>query len=268
MPGDVTASTVSCRPILEGKRILVTRTPEQAADLAQRLQALGAIPLVFPTIRIVPPADHYAALDAALQQLATFNWVVFTSVNGVLHVWQRLQALGITPQALTHLRLAAIGPATAAALRTRGLHVEVIPERYVAEALLEVIPSPAGQRFLLPRAALARSTLRTRLQAAGAEVVEVPAYHTVPAPLTPETLAALAAGVDALTFTASSTVRNFVTQVGSEHAQALAARALVVVIGPITAATARELGLRVDAIASEYTIAGLVDALVMAMTRR
>lgn len=246
---------------LRGQRVLVTRARAQAHDLVARLEALGAIPIVFSVIHIVPPMDHYAALDAALRQLATFDWAVFTSVNGVLHVWERLAALGLPPTALATVQCAAIGPATAAALRERGVPPTLVPERYVAEALLDAIPHPAGQRFLLPRADQARDALRVGLQAVGADVVEVPAYSTVLSEPSAEALAAVQAGVDVLTFTSSSTVRNFVEHVGLATAHALAARARVVTIGPITAATAQELGLRVDVVATEYTIAGLVAAM-------
>ena len=247
---------------LQGKRILVTRAQAQAHDLEARLQALGAVPLSFPTIHITPPRDGYAALDAALRELATFDWVVFTSVNGVDHVWQRMAVLGLDDHVFTRLQLAAIGPATAAELAARGLQSVVVPKRFVAEALLEVMPDPAGKRFLLPRAALARDTLRTGLQRAGAQVVEVSAYDTILPEPSSETLAEIEAGVDVLTFTASSTVRNFVAQLGQARARSLADRAQVAVIGPITAETARNLGLRVDVEASEYTIGGLVAALV------
>jgi uroporphyrinogen-III synthase len=246
---------------LRGKRVLVTRARAQAHELASRLQELGAIPIVFSVIHIVPPADNYVALDAALRQLATFDWAVFTSVNGVVHVWERLAVVGLEAGAFASIRLAAIGPATAAALSAHGLQAAVVPERYVAEALLEAIPHPAGQRFLLPRADLARDALRVGLQTAGAEVVEVPAYSTALTEPSPEALAAIQTGVDVLTFTSSSTVRNFVEHVGQSTAQALAAQARVVTIGPITAATAREFGLRVDVVATEHTIAGLVDAM-------
>jgi len=252
----------SQRTAWRGKRVLVTRARAQAHDLVTRLQELGAVPIVLPVIHIVPPVDNYVALDTALRQLPTFDWVVFTSINGVTHVWQRLSALGLAAPALAPVRLAAIGLATAAALAAYGLHAAVVPERYVAEALLAAIPHPAGQRFLLPCADLARDTLRVGLQAAGAEVVEVPAYRTVLAEISPEARTALETGVDVLTFTSSSTVRNFVEQVGATMAQALAAQARVVTIGPITAETARELGLRVDVVATEHTIAGLVEAMV------
>jgi uroporphyrinogen-III synthase len=247
--------------ILAGKRILITRPREQAAEFEQRLRELDAIPIAFPTIRIEPPTDQYAALDAALRQLSTFDWAIFTSVNGVRHVWQRLQALALEAQAFAAVRLAAIGPATAQALEAQGLQVAAMPDRYIAEALLDAIPNPAGQRFLLPRADLARDTLRLGLQAAGADVVEVPAYHTTHHEPTPEALAALDAGVDILTFTSSSTVQHFVDQLGRERARALSAQALVVAIGPVTANTADELGLGVDTVAMEYTIAGLVHAI-------
>ncbi len=249
---------------LQGKRVLVTRAREQASDLERQLHAVGAVPLTFPTIRIVPPTDDYAAMDAALRQLQTFDWAVFTSVNGVKHVWQRLATLGLNTADTTHLQLAAIGPATAKALTAKGLEIAVMPPHYVAESLLEAIPSPAGQRFLLPRADIARDALRTGLQAAGAEVVEVPAYHTVQVEPTPEDWAALDHGVDIMTFTASSTVHHFVAQVGHERLQDLAQHALVAAIGPITAETARSLGLRVDVVADRYTIEGLVDAIVNA----
>lgn len=256
------APTAPASGALQGKRVLVTRARAQAHDLVARLEALGAVPIVFSVIHIVPPTDGYAALDAALRQLATFDWVVFTSVNGVMHVWERLAALGLTPTTLAARRCAAIGPATAAALRERGVPPTLVPERYVAEALLDAIPHPAGQRFLLPRADQAREALRLGLQDAGATVVEVPAYSTVLTEPSAAALAAVQAGVDVLTFTSSSTVRNFVAHVGLATAQALAAQARVVTIGPITAATARELGMRVDVVATEYTIAGLVAALV------
>ncbi|MEE9146397.1 MAG: uroporphyrinogen-III synthase [Candidatus Tectomicrobia bacterium] len=262
------SDAASVSDTLQGKRILITRAREQAAELEHRLQALGAVSIAFPTIRITPPLDQYAALDAALQQLASFDWAVFTSVNGVEHVWQRLQALGLDARAFTQMRLAAIGPATAAALMARNLEVEVMPDRYVAEALLEAMPNPDGQRLLLPRADIAREALRIGLQAAGAEVVEVPAYHTVRVDPGPEALAALEDGVDILTFTSNSTVHNFVAQVGRQRTQALAAHALVITIGPITADTAREQGLRVDAVATEYTIAGLVDAILATCRQR
>src|SRR5919197_6547933 len=201
MPSHVDVShDVSPLTTLRGKRVLVTRAPAQAQELATRLQELGAIPIVFSVIHIVPPTDNYVALDAALRQLATFDWVVFTSVNGVIHVWERLAVLGLEAGAFASVRLAAIGPATTAALTARGLEPAVVPEHSVAEALLKAIPHPVGQRFLLPLADLARDTLPVGLQAAGAEVVAVPAYSTVQAEPSPEALAAIQPGVDVIPF--------------------------------------------------------------------
>ncbi len=246
---------------LHGKRVLVTRPRLQAEELIHRLDAFGAVPIMFPSITIAPPADNYHALDAALVNLSTFDWAVFTSVNGVTHVWKRLSSLKLSARLMANVRLAAIGPATADALAGRGMEVEIIPDRFVAEALLEAIPNPRGQRFLLPRAADARDILRTGLIDVGADVSEVHAYRATRVTPSSQALAQLDAGVDYLTFTSSSTVRNFCSQVGAERMQRLAEKACVVVIGPVTAVTARAEGFHVDAVADEYTIAGLVDAL-------
>ncbi|MDQ7029779.1 MAG: uroporphyrinogen-III synthase [Ardenticatenia bacterium] len=229
------------RKPLDGKRVLVTRARRQARPLAERLRAEGAEPVLLPTIEIVPPADGYAALDAALRALDTFDWVIFTSVNGVAHTCARLEALGLRAHALNRLGVAAIGPATARALQGRGVRVDVIPPTYVAEAVLEVLPLDANMRVLLPRADTARPALREGLQAAGARVVEVTAYRTVPAQLDPGLLARLEQSVDVLTFTSGSTVRHFVALLGAERARTLAHDAVVAAIGPITARVAQEL---------------------------
>ncbi len=248
---------------LRGKRIVVTRARAQASELVERLRFLGAEPVEIPAIRIVPPADGYAALDAALRSPEGWDWVVFTSVNGVEHVWRRLPDALTARHPLGRARVAAIGRATAEALAERGVHVDLVPEHFVAESLLEALrgESVAGQRFLLPRAALAREMLREGLLAAGAEVTEVHAYDTESGKPDAEALRALESGVDALTFTSSSTVRNFVERLGVAPVQAMTRRATVAAIGPITAQTARELGLRVDLVAREYTIEGLLEAL-------
>src|SRR5215470_20199279 len=133
MPSDTDVLQDTARvTALRAKRVLVTRASTQAHDLVTRLQALGAVPIVLPVIDIVPPADNYTALDAALRQLPTFDWVVFTSPNGVIHVWQRLTVLGMEAHGLATVRLAAIGPATAAALASHGLQAVAVPERSIA----------------------------------------------------------------------------------------------------------------------------------------
>jgi len=248
---------------LAGRRIVVTRAREQAGDLVRALQQLGAEVITAPTIRIEPLAD-LAPLGAALADLSRYRWIVFTSRNTVDIVFDRLPSWGLEPRSLARAAIAAIGPATAAALARRGVPPALVPERYVAEAVVAAlarVDGLAGTRILLPRALEARDTLPDGLRARGAVVDVIPVYRTVPATGDGPALAGeiLAGRCDAITFTSSSTVRHFVDQVG--HAAATSGRFAAAVIGPVTAATARELGLRVEVEAAEYTVPGLVDAL-------
>jgi uroporphyrinogen III methyltransferase/synthase len=257
---------------LAGRRIVITRAYEQGGPLLAELRALGAEALECPAIAIAAPAD-YAPLDAALRALDGYNWLLFTSANGVRAAFDRVRELGLDagqPPAFrlsAGLRVGAIGPATAATLAEYGVHADFVPDTYVAEAVLAQIGDVAGQRVLLPRADIARPALAEGLRAKGALVTQVDAYRTVPGAGNPRALALLAAGqVDAITFTSSSTVRFFMDILaaeGRDRAEALAAlaRAQVVCIGPITAATAREAGIPVAAVADEYTAAGVVAAL-------
>jgi uroporphyrinogen-III synthase len=232
------------------------------------LRDLGARVISFPTIQIQPPEDPSPLLDA-VRRSGSYDWIVFTSVNGVAAVDWALGALGRRSSELGKARVAAIGPATAAAVReTLGLEVSVLPSEYRAESLaaslLEAEADPGRAHIFLPRAAEAREVLPRLLEEAGAEVDEVPAYRTilVDGARAGGLRASLAAGeVDWLTFTASSTVRGFVEAVGTD-----VGRSRVAAVGPITAGTARELGLPVHAVASEFTIEGLVEALVEAET--
>jgi uroporphyrinogen III methyltransferase/synthase len=252
---------------LAGRRIVVTRARAQAGDLVARLRELGAEPLECPAITIVPPAS-YAPLNAAISQIAQYNWIIFTSVNGVAAFLERLRNQGHTPDVLRHAHVGAIGPATAAALAAADLPPHFVPDTYVAEAVVAQIGDVAGKRILLPRADLARTALADGLGERGALVDEVTAYRTMPAPELAQVTDLLRAGtVDALTFTSSSTVRYFLA--GLEAASKPVAELLrgpqrpaVVCIGPITAATAREQGLAVDAVAEEYTTTGLIAILV------
>ena len=241
---------------LENKRILVTRPRAQAAELCDKLVAQGALPIVFPTIEIAP-LDDYTALDRAIRHLAQYQWIIFTSVNGVKAFWDRLDVIGggITPT----MRVAAIGPATASALQAHDVTVTLIPDEYVAEAIIESIGAVQGQRILLPRADIARETLAVELQQRGALVDEIAAYRTLPAQPDPNGLIELRRGVDVITFTSASTVRNFVALVGRAS---IPPQAFIACIGPITANTAREFDLRVDIQATDYTTDGLVAALV------
>jgi uroporphyrinogen-III synthase len=240
---------------LAGKRILVTRPRAQAAELCDKLAALGAEPIAFPAIE-VKPLEDYAALDWAIARLAQYQWVIFTSVNGVAAFWERLTLAGQGAPALAQIKVAAIGPATAHALDKRGVTARFIPDEYVAEAIVEGIGDVRGQQILLPRADIAREALAAALRERGAQVEEIAAYRTLPAEPDQAGLEQLRRGVDAITFTSSSTARNFAALAGSETGGAA-----IACIGPITAQTVRELGLPVDVMAAEYTMDGLVAAL-------
>ena len=248
---------------LAGQRVVVTRPARQARGMMERLRALGAEPIAFPTIRIADAADPGPLLEAA-RRAGEFEWVVFTSVNGVSRFWEALEAVGRGGAAVRHARFACIGPATADALAERGYRAELVPRRYVAEGVAEELVGRgdvAGARILLPRAAGARDVLPERLAAAGADVLEVEAYRAVAdAPGAAALRGRLDRGeVDVVTFTSSSTVRHFVDAVGTALGDAR-----VAAIGPITAGTAREAGLPVHVVAERHTVDGLLDALVAA----
>ena len=261
---------------LSAKRILVTRPRAQAADLCDKLDALGADCILFPTIEIAPLED-FSALDQALSLLGKYQWVVFTSVNGVAAFWERMTARGSEAGVWAGIKVAAIGPATARALEQRNVRAQFTPDEYVAEAILPGMGDVDGLWVLLPRADIAREALARELAARGAFVHAVPVYRTVPASPDSRGLAELRRGVDAVTFTSSSTVRNFVALVsgGAKYVDpAIVGRmardglpmpslghAAIACIGPVTAQTAREAGLPVDIVASDYTMDGLVAAL-------
>jgi uroporphyrinogen III methyltransferase/synthase len=250
---------------LAGRTVVVTRPRARSGPFERLLREHGARVLSLPTIRIAP-LEQPQELLGALGRLQEYDWIVFTSVNAVEAVAESLRA---GSDELRELRAAAIGPATARAVEERlGLEVEIVPGEYRAEelaaALLEHLSDASGTRVLLPRAAEAREALPRLLREAGIEVDEVPAYRTLLAEAgeAGKLRERLARGeVDWITFTASSTVRGFVEAVGTETG-----RARVAAIGPITAGTARSLGLVVDVTAGEYTIPGLVQALVQAET--
>lgn len=244
---------------LAGRRVLVTRARAQADALAEALEALGAEVVRFPTIRIAPPADP-EPLRRAARTAAAFDWIVFTSVNGVQRFWAALEETGQDAGALSGVRLCAVGPATAAELARCGAAPDLVPAEAVTDAVAEALLQAermAGLRILLPRAEIARAVLPDALRAAGAEVVEVVAYRTdLDGEGAEEVRRMVDAGrVDVVAFTAGSTVRAFVELVGSPG------RAKVASIGPVTSRAARELGLGVDVEAREHTIPGLVAAM-------
>lgn len=259
------------RPLF-GRRVVVTRSRAQSSDLVEALGGAGAVPVEFPTIRVVEPADGYAELDSAIGKIVSappgqpaYDWLVFTSINGVEHFFERLQKAGDVRD-LRGLKLGAIGPATAAALERRGLKLDFVPAEYRAEAVIEGLLERGvkGSRVLIPRAKEAREVLPEKLAAAGAQVQLATAYETV----LDDTGASdmkhmlLEGKIDIITFTSSSTVKNFAALLDGFDFSSLPAGVTVACIGPVTADTARELGIRVDMVAENYTIPGLVDALV------
>jgi len=249
---------------LEGRTIVVTRAAAQAQRFTQLLAAAGARVLEAPAIVIAPPPS-WEPLDSALDSLERFTWVIFTSVNGVAMVDRRLPARGLTWSALSGRRVAAIGPATADALAEHGVRADLVPDEYRAEGLIERLQgviTPAD-RVLLPRAAQTRDVLVTELRRLGAQVTEVPAYATRRGDAgTARLREALAAGtIDAVTFTSSSTARNFAELFSEDERRAWLSRVTVASIGPITAATAAEYGMRTDVMPGEYTIPALARAL-------
>jgi uroporphyrinogen III methyltransferase/synthase len=249
---------------LFGKRILITRAREQASAFAQRLEAAGAEVVEFPAIQIEPP-ESWKPLDASIGRLREYQWVVFTSANGVRFFWDRLQRAGRDVRDLFGIVVCAIGPATAAALLDRGIRADLVPAEFKAEGLLEAMGDERvrGKRILLARAAEAREVLPEELTRRGAIVDVVPAYRTVRNTANAEELRGLLRDgrVHAVTFTSSSTVRYFLELVGVEATQLL--RGVVVAsIGPITAETAAGHGIVSHIVPESYTIPALVDALV------
>jgi uroporphyrinogen III methyltransferase/synthase len=256
-------AVASAQP-LTGRLVVVTRPRAQARVFATLLEEAGATVLLVPTIVIEPPAS-WESLDRALDRIDDYRWAVFTSVNGVEMTRRRLEHLGRGAGVLRGRRLAAIGPATAGALRDVGLEPDVVPEEYVAEGLAERLLSliRPGDRVLLARAADTRDVLVRELEAAGALVDEVPAYRTRPAHEDAgELRRALAAGrVDVVTFTSSSTVRHFAALFPSGDLPRLLSGVAVACIGPVTRATAGEFGLEARILPREYTIPALAQAI-------
>jgi len=260
---------------LRGLRVLVGRARRQAGVLSASLRALGAQVLEIPFIEIRQPRS-YRPLDTALRNLQNYDWLIFTSVNGVEAVWARMQRLGITRKRLRHLKIAAIGPATKKALEGRRLKVAVMPKEYVAESVVKSLRAKViGKRVLLARAKVARDVIPRELRKVGASVDVVEAYETV-VPLSSRrrlraTLNDPRRRPHVVTFTSSSTVRNFVGLLGVHSGgrgrplhTGMLRNIQFASIGPVTSSTLRELGLPVDIQAHEYTIPGLIRAIVAA----
>ena len=243
-------------------RVLITRPRQKAAEFAEALQSIGAESVILPCIEIEPVTDT-TLLDRALSRLDCYDWLVFTSANAVEVVSKRLDALGVHPKP-GNPRLAAVGPKTAASLQDRGLLPDFIPQdEFIAETLLPGLGDLSGRWVLLPTADIADDHLPCAIQAADGVAHVITAYRTLPAAPDSAGLAGLQAGVDVVTFTSGSTVRNFITITRNAglNPHNLPGNPQIACIGPKTAHAAREAGLKVDVIPNEYTVDGLVAAI-------
>jgi uroporphyrinogen-III synthase len=268
---------------LSGVRVLVGRARHQAGALSAELRKLGAEVLEIPFIEIRKPRS-FRPLDSALRNLASYDWLILTSVNGVEALWERMEKLKLPLSSLDHLRVAAIGPATKKAIEKRGPRVDVVPEEYVAESVVRSLRTRVnGTRVLLVRAKVARDVIPRELRKAGARVDVVEAYETVVPESSRRRLPILLENPNqrphVVTFTSSSTARNFVKLLGLSQGKSVAGKSARATrclypgldgvrnasIGPVTSATLRELGLRVDIEAREFTIPGLVRAIADAI---
>ena len=247
---------------LSGKKVLITRSRTQASTLRSSLEELGAQAIELPTIEIAPLED-YSELDEAVCGLARFHWVFFASANAVDALFARLERNRLDSRALASAKIGAIGPATTAALARRGLTADFMPVRSASESALSELSRRdwTGMPVLLPGADIGTDTLAEGLAGLGAAVQRGAAYRTItPKGAVKQARAALKQGVDAATFTSSSTVRNLMQMLDGDRGALEAST--IACIGPATAATARELGLRVDLVAENHDVQGLVDALV------
>lgn len=247
---------------LTNKRVLITRPRAQAEGFARALKAAGAQPIFFPVIEIVPPEDH-SALDFAIRSLEQYDWLIFTSVHGVEAFFKRLEALGFK-RIPPGLSVAAVGSRTARFLSEHGLWTDQIPNEYISEAMLpDFGKNIYGKRFLLPQSNLARTVLANEIRSAGGLVTEVVAYRNRPSEPHASELNDLRSGVDIVTFTSPSTVRNFISVVQQHGLDVsnLPGNPLFACIGPTTKQAAEEAGLSGLIVASEHTTTGLIETL-------
>lgn len=260
----------SLQKSLAGRRIVITRARDQQGEFTEILEGYGAEVIECPTIAILPPED-WSALDRSLERIGSYHWLIFTSTNGVRFFLRRLQELGRDLRVVHDIRVATIGPATAAALDEGGLRADLVPAEYRAEAILAEMESDLrGVRILIPRAAEAREVLPAGLRERGAQVDVVTAYRTVQvADQAGPVLDLLRTRqIDAVTFTSSSTVVNFAELFPGENLPALLNGVTIACIGPITAETAARYGLAAHIIPSAYTIPALAEALVAGLAPR
>lgn len=252
------------RPLFN-KKILVTRSREQASDLVEQLEDLGASCLEGATIALAEPED-WQALDQALARIGDYHWLLFTSPNAIRFFFKRLAELGLDSRSLKGPQIAVVGTATAESLLAHGIKADLLPEQFTAEGLRDALLARgvSGSKILLPRALMARDILPDSLRQAGAEVDIAPVYRNIRPPMTDEIRQALKQRrIDLITFTSSSTVTNFLELLGleAEERTELLAGVRIAAIGPITAATARQAGLTVDIQPATHTIPNLVTAI-------
>ena len=251
--------------VLRGKRILITRARSQASSLAQKIENLGGKVIEFPTIEISPP-ESYGPLDQAINQIGSYDWLIFTSVNGVDQFLNRFEKLAKNIADLAGIEVGAIGPETAKRLTAAQIQPSLVPKQYQAEGILEaLIPETVlGKRILIPRAAKARDILPQTLRQWGAQVDVVEAYQTMLPQLDVSALCKLLGEgtIDVITFTSSSTATNFAAMLRDQDLPWLLSRTVVACIGPITRKTVEDLGMRPEIVSEEFTIPGLVSAMV------
>lgn len=249
---------------LFGKRVLVTRALEQAGDFAKVLERHGAEPISFPTIKTVAPPS-WKSLDSAIKKLSSYDWAIFTSVNGVKYFFERLYKLDKDIRELKGVKICAIGPMTEKAIRNLGIKVDLTPKEYRAEAVLDALGKRRikGKKFLLARAMEAREIIPTEIKKLGGRIDVAPAYKTIRPKKEADVLRKLLTEgrVDIVTFTSSSTVTNFAAMFGKKELPGLLKGVKVACIGPITADTAKEYGLKVDIMPKDYTIPALTAAM-------
>lgn len=254
---------------LAGRTVVITRALSQADNFAAELQKYGAEVVLCPTIEICP-LDNYERLDEAIDHLYGYDWLIFTSVNGVDYFFQRLKARGRNTSDIDELRVCAIGEATAERLNDLHVHVDVVPEEFKAEGVFEALRSFVGGEdglknlnVLIPRASVARDYLPRALEASGVRVDVVPAYRTsLPADLDRGRVAAmLSAGADCIAFTSSSTVKNLAQLFDTQDLSEAMAGVVIACIGDITATTAADYGLKVDIQPDEFTIPALARSI-------
>jgi uroporphyrinogen III methyltransferase/synthase len=257
-------TTLKKNSLLKGKKILITRPVEQAKGFIKALKVQGAQPISFPTIRIISPRG-WSKVDKAIENLSGYDTLIFTSVNGVKFFFQRLNEKGKNIGPLKKLKMVAIGPKTAAAIERRHLRIYIVPQKFQAESIVEALEKTGitGKRFLLPRAEKARDVLPKEIRKRGGHIDVVTVYRTGKGEGNIQEVKELFRKklIDVITFTSSSTVKNFVELLAEKNISKMIKDSVVASIGPVTAATALSLGIKTDIMPPKYTVPGLVKAI-------